>query len=88
LKGNYPNPFNPSTNIMFDLGIRSNVNVHIYSLLGHEIATISQHNLNPGSHKVVWNGLDNHGKNVSSGVYLYKVEAAGKVLTGKMMLLK
>ncbi len=88
LKGNYPNPFNPTTNIAFDLGIKSDVKVRIYSLLGQEVAFINASNLNPGSHNVIWNGLNSYGQSVASGVYLYQVEAAGKVLTGKMMMLK
>ena len=88
LKGNYPNPFNPSTNIMFTLGMASDVTVTVYSILGKEIATLHNGKMIPGVHSIRWNGLTNNGFNVASGVYFYQVDVAGQVKTGKMMLLK
>ena len=88
LKGNYPNPFNPSTQIAFNIGSNDNVTVKVFSLLGEEIATVHNGILNSGSHEVTWNGMDNYGSKVSSGVYLYQVATGGKTLTGKMMLIK
>ena len=88
LKGNYPNPFNPSTNILFTLGMASDVTVKVYSILGEEIATLHNGNMIPGTHSLRWNGLTNNGFNVASGVYFYQVDVAGQVKTGKMMLMK
>ena len=88
LKGNYPNPFNPSTNIMFTLGMASDVTVKVYSILGEEIATLHNGNMIPGTHSLRWNGLTNNGFYVASGVYFYQVDVAGQVKTGKMMLMK
>ena len=88
LKGNYPNPFNPSTNIMFTLGMASDVTVKVYSILGEEIVTLHNGNMIPGTHSLRWNGLTNNGFNVASGVYFYQVDVAGQVKTGKMMLMK
>jgi hypothetical protein len=88
LYGNYPNPFNPSTNIAFTLDVRSPVTLRVYSLLGKEIATIKGGILNPGNHELTWNGVDNRGNPVASGAYLYRIEAGERALTGKMMLLK
>ena len=88
LKGNYPNPFNPSTNIMFTLGMETDVTVSVYSILGEEIATLQSGRMIPGTHSVRWNGLTSNGYNVASGVYFYQVDVAGQVKTGKMMLLK
>ena len=88
LKGNYPNPFNPSTNIAYSIDMRANVNIKIFSLLGEEIATLYSGNVIPGTHEVKWNGVDNAGNAVASGVYIYRVEADKQALTGKMMLLK
>jgi len=88
LKGNYPNPFNPSTNIAFTMDYTSKVTLKVYSLLGEEVATINGGLLNPGRHEITWNGVDNLGNAVSSGVYIYRIEAGNKALTGKMMLLK
>ena len=88
LKGNYPNPFNPSTSIAYSIDLNSNVNVTVYSLLGEEIATLLAGDITPGTHEVRWNGVDNAGEAVASGVYIYRVEANNQALTGKMMLLK
>ena len=88
LKGNYPNPFNPSTNIAFTLDVRSDVTVTVYSLLGEEVATLHNGIMQPGLQSVKWNGNDSHGAQVASGVYVYRVEAQDRALTGKMMLLK
>ena len=88
LKGNYPNPFNPSTKIMFTLGMENDVTVSVYSILGEEIATLHSGRMIPGAHSIRWNGLTDSGYNVASGVYFYQVNVAGQVKTGKMMLLK
>ena len=88
LKGNYPNPFNPSTSIAYSIDFNSDVNVTVYSLLGEEIATLFAGDITPGTHEVRWNGVDNAGVAVASGVYIYRVEANNQALTGKMMLLK
>jgi hypothetical protein len=88
LKGNYPNPFNPNTNIAFNLDVRSDVTVTVYSLLGEEVAKIHNGLMQPGLQTVAWNGMDSHGTQVASGVYIYRVEAQDRALTGKMMLLK
>ena len=88
LKGNYPNPFNPITNIAFNLDVRSDVTVTVYSLLGEEVAKIHNGLMQPGLQTVAWNGMDSHGIQVASGVYIYRVEAQDRALTGKMMLLK
>jgi hypothetical protein len=88
LKGNYPNPFNPNTNIAFNLDVRSDVTVTVYSLLGEEVAKIHNGLMQPGLQTVAWNGMDSHGTQVASGVYIYRVEAQDRALTGKMMFLK
>jgi len=88
LKGNYPNPFNPSTKIAFNLDVTSDVTVKVFSLLGEEVATIHNGMLNSGTNLVTWNGMDNAGHSVASGVYLYRVEVGTRALTGKMMFLK
>ena len=62
--------------------------VKVFSILGQEIATIHSGELNSGLQTISWNGIDNAGKLVSTGVYFYRVEANEQALTGKMMLLK
>ncbi len=88
LKGNYPNPFNPTTNILFTLAKTSDVTMTVYSILGQEVAKLQSGNMRSGVHSIKWNGLDIHGKQVASGVYFYQVNVAGQIKTGKMMLLK
>jgi len=85
---NYPNPFNPVTAIKFDLAEASDVNLVIYDLLGHEVATLVNDRLNAGYHNVVWNGTDSFGKPVSTGMYIYRVTAGDLTSSKKMLLLK
>jgi len=88
LRGNYPNPFNPETSIMFSLDIISPIEVKIYSILGQEISTLHSGILESGYHSMVWNGTDQFGKSVGSGVYIYRIVSGNRALTGKMMMLK
>jgi hypothetical protein len=80
---NYPNPFNPSTNVSFYLPKAGNVTLKIYDLLGREVATLVDDNLNAGSYSVEWNAA-----NYSSGIYLYKLKSADFSETKKMLLVK
>jgi len=88
LVGNYPNPFNPNTTIVFNLPARQNVTVTIYNQLGEKINVILNNELPAGENKIVWNGLNSNNNQVSSGVYLYKVSSVSKSLYGKMILQK
>ncbi|MEL6821814.1 MAG: T9SS type A sorting domain-containing protein, partial [Calditrichota bacterium] len=88
LVGNYPNPFNPSTSIQYTLPQRSDVVITIYNTLGQQIRTLLRENRNAGFHEVKWNGLDDVGQQVVSGIYFYRLQAADFVQTRKMMLLK
>ncbi|MCH7612975.1 MAG: T9SS type A sorting domain-containing protein [Candidatus Marinimicrobia bacterium] len=88
LKGNYPNPFNPTTSIVYVIDTKADISITVYNMLGQQIANLFNGNVTPGSHEVKWNGIDNSGHSVASGVYFYRVEAVGQTLTGKMMLLK
>ncbi|MFQ6607598.1 MAG: FlgD immunoglobulin-like domain containing protein [Fidelibacterota bacterium] len=88
LQGNYPNPFNPTTNIVFDLDKNADVKVIVYSVLGQEINTIYQSYSKPGRYTITWRGKDALGNPVPSGVYLYKVQADHRELMGKMLLIK
>ncbi|MFI5406699.1 MAG: PKD domain-containing protein, partial [Nitrososphaerales archaeon] len=80
---NYPNPFNPSTNIKFDLPEESNVSLKIYNVLGEEIVTILNETLKAGSHSVQWNA-----RNLSSGIYFYKIESDKFTSARSLMLLR
>lgn len=89
LKQNYPNPFNPTTKISYYLPKYTNVSVRVYSLLGEEIATlIDNKNQSTGNYSIEWNGTDNNGRLVSSGIYLYVLETPYIKISKKMTLLK
>ncbi|MCK5050248.1 MAG: T9SS type A sorting domain-containing protein [Candidatus Cloacimonetes bacterium] len=89
LNGNYPNPFNPETTISFSVVQTSSlVNLDIYNLKGQKIKTLVNEILSAGNHSYIWNGTDEKGKSVASGVYLYKMKTGNYVLTKKMILMK
>jgi hypothetical protein len=77
LSQNYPNPFNPSTSIEFSLPFTSDVRLTVYNLLGQIVTELVNEEIIAGNYSVVWNGTDNNGLKVSSGVYLYKMQATG-----------
>ncbi|MBK6915345.1 MAG: T9SS type A sorting domain-containing protein [Ignavibacteriales bacterium] len=85
---NYPNPFNPSTSISYGLNEDADVSIIIYNALGLEIATLVNNSLPKGFHSVVWNGTDNSGNQVTSGIYFYRMVTGSFVETKKMILLK
>jgi hypothetical protein len=92
LSQNYPNPFNPSTTIAFDvpetLNQAHSVNLTIYDIRGRCIRTLIDSELESGSHKIHWNGRNNLGESVASGIYLYTLKAADERFTRKMTILK
>lgn len=88
LKQNFPNPFNPQTNIEFDLKNDSDVNLKIYDVNGKEVNTLLNDNLNSGTHKLIWNGTDKNNTKVASGVYFYQLNVNGYSNTKKMIYLK
>jgi hypothetical protein len=85
---NYPNPFNPSTKIIFSLPEMAKVTVRIYDMLGREIRTLVNTENSAGTHEVMWNGDNDMGQKVASGIYLYSVSTNKFVQTKKMILLK
>jgi len=85
---NHPNPFNPSTTISYGLAEEGHVTLRIYTLLGQEVATIVDGVQEAGNRTVVWNGRDEYGRQVASGVYLYRMDASGYVETKRLLLLK
>ena len=88
LNQNYPNPFNPSTEIAFALPSASHVTLTVYNILGQSVKTLVDGDLTEGSHQVTWDGTDNGGSIVSSGIYFYRIQANNFVATKKMTLLK
>jgi len=88
LSQNYPNPFNPTTRISFALSTKSHVTLSVYNILGRNLINLLDKDLAAGTYQTSWNGRDRHGQTVSSGLYFYRLSAAGKSLTRKMILLK
>jgi len=88
LSQNYPNPFNPVTNIRFGLARKGHVNLSIYDVGGRKIKTLLDRRLEKGSHAVIWDGRNERGRRVASGVYFYRLEANEKTISRKMVLLK
>jgi hypothetical protein len=88
LSQNYPNPFNPSTSIKYYIPKNSYVTLVVYDMLGREVISLVNEQESPGYHEVSWNGLDNKGESVSSGIYVYKLTAGSFTQTKKMNLLK
>jgi len=85
---NYPNPFNPSTTIPFSLPLRSHVVVTVYNIAGQRVTRLVDEVKPAGSYHVDWDGRDQHGQTVASGVYLYELQAGECVDARKMLLLK
>ena len=88
LSKNYPNPFNPSTTIPYELKEEGLVSIIVYDLNGAEVKTLISENISAGSYQAVWNGLNNTGQNVASGRYIVKMSAPGFSDTITMTLLK
>jgi hypothetical protein len=94
---NYPNPFNPSTTIPFHISCKFQVSsfktpIHttliVYNILGQKVRTLVDEDKLPGEHKVIWDGKDDDGNEISSGVYFYQLRIADQIKTRKMIIIK
>jgi len=85
---NYPNPFNPTTTIAYTLEKNQHITLAIYNVLGQKVKTLVDQKQKSGVHEVVWNGTNDVGKKVVSGVYFYRILTENKSVTKKMALLK
>ena len=88
LIGNYPNPFNPKTEIVFEVIKMSEVGVSVYNVYGQEVWRKNLGKLDKGFHRTLWDGEDIKSKPVVSGVYFYRVSYGDRSLISKMSLLK
>jgi hypothetical protein len=104
LLNNYPNPFNPTTTIVFTVGnafmhseknvggtdksVPYNVRIDIFNIKGQKVRQLTNGHYEVGTHKVLWNGLDDNEATVSSGIYFYRMRAGDFTETKKMMLMK
>ncbi|MDP8268912.1 MAG: T9SS type A sorting domain-containing protein [Candidatus Tenebribacter davisii] len=84
---NHPNPFNPNTTIKFSILSESIVNITVFNIKGQKIKSLLNDQISAGEHSIVWNGEDDSGKKISSGVYLYKLNVNGKTEAVKKCLL-
>ena len=88
LTPNYPNPFNPATTIGYHLGEAAAVRLRVYDVLGQQIKVLVDQPQVPGSYEVKWEGVDESGRQVGTGIYLYRLEAGPQVAVGKMLLVR
>jgi hypothetical protein len=86
--GNFPNPFNPTTKISFELIYPGVTTIDIFNVRGQKITTILNNSLRSGFHTIEWDGIDILGNDCISGLYIYTVSVNGKHQTNKMLLLK
>ncbi|MDD3051753.1 MAG: S8 family serine peptidase, partial [Candidatus Cloacimonetes bacterium] len=85
---NYPNPFNPETKIEYGVAEMSDVRFSVYNIRGQRVFEINESQKTPGIHYFVWKGIDHQQKQVSSGIYFYKIKTGSHEKVGKMLLLK
>jgi hypothetical protein len=88
LHQNFPNPFNPITTIKFDIRERARVRLVVYNVNGQRVRVLMDGDVPPGSREVVWNGRDDAGHSVASGIYFCRLESPGFIQSRKMILLK
>ena len=85
---NYPNPFNPNTTIWFGIRKNGNVLLQIYNLKGQLVKTLVSNEMKAGYHFKTWDGKDENGQSVSSGIYLYKFTSGNTSITKRMVLIR
>jgi hypothetical protein len=88
LDQNYPNPFNPSTKIAFALPAPSHVRLSVFDAGGRRVAVLEDGVLSGGRHEVEWDGADRSGRPAASGLYIYRLETGGEVMSRRMLLVK
>jgi hypothetical protein len=88
LSRNYPNPFNPFTNIGYQLPSDSHVRLIVYNLLGEQIRILVNEEKNTGYYSVIWDGKNNQGEIMPSGIYFYQIKTGDYVKTQKMVFLR
>jgi FlgD Ig-like domain len=88
LKNNYPNPFNPTTNIEFSLAKSDFASLKVYSITGELVSTLVNGETQAGSHSIIFNGRDDAGNELSSGMYIYELKSGLNISAKKMFLIK
>ena len=88
LHNNYPNPFNPVTNIVYDIPEVTDVTLEIYNVMGQRVRTLAQGSHEAGRYQIVWNATNDIGQALSSGMYIYRIQAGDFVSVKKLVLMK
>jgi hypothetical protein len=88
IEQNYPNPFNPSTRISFSVFKTTEARLEICDLLGRKVRTFVKSQCSPGIHEIKWDGLDENGQPVGSGIYIYTLFDGNETMTKKMLKLE
>ena len=88
LHNNYPNPFNPVTNILYDVPELTDVTLEIFNVMGQRVRTLAQGSHEPGRYQIVWNATNDIGESLSSGMYIYRIQAGDFVSVKKLVLMK
>ena len=88
LHNNYPNPFIPVTNITYDIPEATDVILEIYNVMGQRVRTLAQGNHEPGRYQIVWSATNDIGQALSSGMYIYRIQAGDFVSVKKLVLMK
>jgi hypothetical protein len=88
LHNNYPNPFNPVTNITYDIPEVAQVTLDIYNVSGQKVRTLAQGQHEPGRYRIEWNATNDYGNPLSSGMYIYRIHAGDFVSVKKLILMK
>jgi len=89
LKQNYPNPFNPTTQIIYNLPKSGKVTIEIFNILGQRVKILVDNSFQQmGSHKVIWNAVDERGQKLSTGIYFYRLRTNDFIQSKKMILVR
>jgi hypothetical protein len=88
LHGNRPNPFNPRTTIRFELSQSQRAWLDIFDVRGHHVRRLVDRPLDAGEHTTVWDGTDDDGRSLPSGLYLYRLSSGSRIATRRMLLLR
>ena len=88
LHENFPNPFNPSTTLRFDLPYAGDVSLTIYNMLGQKVKSFDMRGIQAGKHTLRWNATNDLGEKVGTGVYLYQLQTKDFMKTRKMIFMK
>jgi hypothetical protein len=88
MQDNYPNPFNPVTNLKYGVAVEGRVSIDIYDVRGRQVATLLNEVVRPGTYTIVWDGKDNGGRRVSSGIYMARFKTMDQTQVQRMTLVK